>query len=120
MNMERGLSVMVLHHTSSNPVSGQPCTDCPRSRAIAYTEGVRGRHLLVVASALFASPSPDPSHVLAQARDRIVASRSRLPNYTCTQIVNRSYFRSPKQPVSFPGCAESRAGQEVRESQLGI
>jgi len=101
-------------------VSGQPCTDGPRSRGFAYTEGVRGGHLLLVASALFAPPSPDPSHVLAQARDKIVANRSRLPNYICRQTVNRSYFRSPKQSVSFPACAESRAGQEVRDSQLSI
>ncbi len=73
-----------------------------------------------LAGALWAQGLPNPTDVLAQARDKIVASCARLPNYTCVQTVNRSYLRPPKQPVPFPSCAQLRAERDARDYRLDL
>jgi hypothetical protein len=54
----------------------------------------------------------DPANVLAQCRERILKRAERLPNYTCNEIVDRSYYRRAK-----PGPAELPCGQ-IRTEKL--
>ena len=81
---------------------------------------MRGGLLLAVAGMLWAQTPPDPTLVLAQARDRIVANHPRLPNYTCTQTVNRSYLRRAKQPVTPPTCTQSKSERNSHEYGLDL
>jgi len=78
---------------------------------------MRGGLFLLVAGALSAQ-APDPSEVLAHARDRVVESRPKLPDYTCTETVNRSYFKRAEQPVSPPPCTQIRVERDSHDHQL--
>lgn len=81
---------------------------------------MRGGLFVLIAGALSAQALPDPTQVLARARDQIVARRLHLPNYTCTQTVNRSYLRRAKQPVPFPSCAQLRAERDSRNYPVAL
>ena len=76
--------------------------------------------LFVVAGVLSAQAPPDPTVVLAQARDKIVESRPRLPNYTCVQTVDRSYFRRAVQPNPFPSCSQMQAEDDSHNHDLDL
>ncbi|MBZ5590629.1 MAG: hypothetical protein LAP39_00220 [Acidobacteriia bacterium] len=71
---------------------------------------MRAGIFFAVAGALCAQSAPDPTDVLAHARDRLVDRSERLPNYTCVQTVNRKYFRRPKQAQPVPACSEVELG----------
>lgn len=81
---------------------------------------MRGGFLFLVAGVLSAQATPDPTQVLAQARDKIVESRPRLPNYTCVQTVDRSYFRRAVQPNPFPSCSQMQAERDSRQADLDL
>ena len=80
---------------------------------------MRGGLYLLAAAALSAQ-APDPTQVLAKTRDRIVGSRPSLPNYTCTQTVDRGYYRRPKQPVPPPSCAELRKERDAHDYLIDL
>ncbi|HVP49324.1 MAG TPA: hypothetical protein VMT32_22180 [Bryobacteraceae bacterium] len=61
--------------------------------------------LFAIAGALCAQFPPDPTDVLARARDSLTDRDKRLPNYTCVQTVNRKYFQRPKQAHPVPACS---------------
>jgi len=81
---------------------------------------MRGGFFLAVAGVLSAQAQPDPTQVLGQARDKIVESRPRLPNYTCVQTVDRSYFRRAIQPNPFPSCSQMHAEEDTHAYQLDL
>jgi hypothetical protein len=81
---------------------------------------MRGGFFLAVAGVLSAQEQPDPTQVLAQARDKIVESRPRLPNYTCVQTVDRSYFRRAVQPNPLPSCSQMHADEDAHAYQIDL
>ena len=81
---------------------------------------MRGGFLFVVAGVLSAQAPPDPTEVLAQARDKIVESRPRLPNYTCVQTVDRSYFQRAVQPNPPPTCSQMHTEEDTPEHQMDL
>lgn len=56
--------------------------------------------LLLTVLAAQAQTTPDPTEVFAHARDIVLDRIDRLPNYTCVQTVNRSYFKQGSEPAS--------------------
>lgn len=78
---------------------------------VAYAQGMRAGILFAVAGVLCAQAPPDPTEVLAHARDGLTERGERLPNYTCVQTVNRKYFRRPKQAHPVPSCTEITDGE---------
>jgi hypothetical protein len=74
---------------------------------------MRGGFFFAVAGVLSAQALPDPTDVLARARDKIVESHPRLPNYTCVQTVDRGYFRRAVQPSPFPPCSQMHAEEDA-------
>jgi hypothetical protein len=81
---------------------------------------MRGGFFLAVAGVLSAQSLPDPTQVLAQARDKIVDSRPRLPNYTCVQTVDRSYFRRAIRSKPFSSCSQMHAEEDTHAYQLDL
>lgn len=73
-----------------------------------------------MAGVLLAQAPPDPTQVLASARDKIMESRPRLPNYTCVQTVDRSYFRRAVQPNPLPSCSQMHAEEDTSEHQIDL
>ena len=60
-------------------------------------------------TALLAQQPPDPTVLLAKARDAIVATAKRLPDYVCVQTVDRRYFRHLRSPFPPPSWAQIAA-----------
>src|SRR5579863_1608924 len=58
---------------------------------------MRAGIFLLTVSACFAQPVPDPADVLSRARVRLADAAAATPKYTCTQTVDRSYFRETRQ-----------------------
>ena len=81
---------------------------------------MRAGILFALAGALYAQAQPDPTQVLAHARDLVAARRASLPNYICTQTVNRSYFRRAAPPVPAPSCAQMHVDREAHPYQLDL
>jgi len=71
---------------------------------------MRAGIIFAVAGAVCAQSLPDPTDVLAHARDRLLERRHRLPNYTSAQNVDRQYLRPFVQPQPAPSCREMREG----------
>ncbi len=75
---------------------------------------MRAGIFLLAATACFAQPAADPAEVLSRARVRLADAAAAVPKYTCTQTVDRSYFRetarrrAPATP-SWPTSALGRA-----------
>ncbi len=62
------------------------------------------RMLIAAAMAVFAQTTPDPDAVLERARPLILNAIRRLPKYTCTQTVNRYYYRSQTPRAARMSC----------------
>jgi hypothetical protein len=77
---------------------------------------MRAGIIFAVAGAVCAQSLPDPTDVLAHARDRLLERRHRLPNYTCAQNVDRQYLRPFVQPQPAPSCREMREGEKSADS----
>jgi hypothetical protein len=58
---------------------------------------MRAAPLLCAAALGFAQQQPDPDRVLARAQARLADAAAAVPKYTCTQTVDRSYFRQVRQ-----------------------
>ena len=61
----------------------------------------------------FAQPAYDPSIVLARVRDAMLQLTDRLPKYTCTQTVNRTYLQAIEKPAPGATC-DQFAGDRLR------
>lgn len=81
---------------------------------------MRGGVLVALSGVLCAQAPPDPTEVLTQARDRIVQSQPRLPNYTCVQTVDRSYFRKDKQPHPLSSCGQMRSEKNAHNGHPAL
>lgn len=78
---------------------------------------MRAGLLLTVVGALCAQSLPDPTDVLAQARDNLLERRQRLPNYTCAQTVDRRYLRPFVQQQPVPSCGQMREDEKNADSR---
>jgi hypothetical protein len=81
---------------------------------------MRGGCLFTMAAALCAQTLPDQTEVLAHAREAIRTRDLHLPNYTCVQTVNRSYWRRTKPSRPVPSCSQEQAdpGKRLHAFQL--
>jgi len=71
--------------------------------------------LLLTASACFAQPAPNPDDVLSRARIRLAEAAAAVPKYTCTETVDRSYFRETRQaPQSCDNIIANRRAGRVK------
>lgn len=68
--------------------------------------------LFLVTLAAQAQAPPDPTDVLARARDIVLSRVDRLPNYTCVQTINRNYFR----PGVEPGSCDKMIGERIKKT----
>ncbi len=76
-------------------------------------KGMRAGILFAAAGALCAQSPPEPTEVLAHARDSLMERMKRLPNYTCVQTVDRSYLRRPKKRQPAPSCSQMHTESET-------
>jgi hypothetical protein len=67
---------------------------------IDYSQTMRTSLVFLVTLAAQAQAPPDPTDVLARARDIVLSRVDRLPNYTCVQTINRNYFKASSAPAS--------------------
>jgi hypothetical protein len=75
--------------------------------------------LLVCAVALgFAQQSPDPDRLLARAQASLAEAAAAVPKYTCTETVDRSYFRQVRQTPRT--CDAIVANQRNGRSRLSL
>jgi len=88
-----------------------------RSRRLQWG---RGGILFAAAGVLCAQTPPDAIHALEQVRDSVVRWIKYLPDYTCVQTVNRSYFRRAGGSYPFPSCAQMHAEQEAHAYRLDL
>jgi hypothetical protein len=58
---------------------------------------MRAALFLCAVLAGFAQQQPDPDRLLSRAQARLADAAAAVPKYTCTETVNRSYFRSSRQ-----------------------
>ena len=82
---------------------------------------MRAGIFLALAGVLCAQSPPDPTDVLAHARDNLLERRNRLPNYTCVQTVDRRYMVRSAPPQLVPSCSQMRESAKnagVREVYL--
>lgn len=88
--------------------------------AVAYALDMRAGILLALAGALCGQSPPEPTGVLAHARDNLLERRNRLPNYTCVQTVDRSYLRRSVKPQPVPSCSQMHESEkdDIREVYL--
>ncbi len=80
-------------------------------RRIDYSQTMRTGLLFLVTLAAQAQAATDPTDVLARARDIVLSRIDRLPNYTCVQTINRSYFK----PGVEPGSCDKMIGERIRK-----
>ena len=74
--------------------------------------------LLLCATIGFAQQPPDPDQLLARAQAHLADAAAAVPKYTCTQTVDRSYFRQTRQwPRS---CDAIVANQRTGRSRLSL
>jgi hypothetical protein len=83
---------------------------------MAYAQGMRAGIIFAIAGALWAQSPPDPTDVLAHARDNLIERSYRLPNYTCEQTVDRKYLRPFVQPQPLPSCSQMRGVEKNADS----
>ena len=60
----------------------------------------------------------DPKLLIARARDRVLATVDRLPNYMCTQTIDRAQY-APIKIIQTSSCAE-RMGWRKRGLQQSL
>jgi len=70
---------------------------------------VRGATLGAVALCLWAQGTRNPDELLADARDKLVATARRLPKYTCVQTIERRYFNRMEKASLPPSCDQISA-----------
>ena len=70
---------------------------------------MRAALITVTALAIRAQTPPDPTDVLAHARDNMVERAKRLPNYTCVQTVDREYFVRSTTTPPYASCDQMSA-----------
>jgi hypothetical protein len=63
---------------------------------------------------------PDPTDVLAHARDNIVERAKRLPNYTCVQTVDREYFVRSTRTPPYASCDQMSAAARKKPYSLKV
>ena len=78
---------------------------------------MRAGVVFAVAGALCAQSPPDPTDVLAHARDNILARRHQLPNYICVQTVDRKYLRPSMPPQPVPSCSQMLEEEKNADSR---
>jgi hypothetical protein len=74
--------------------------------------------IAVTALAIRAQTPPDPTDVLAHARDNLIERSRRLPNYTCVQTVDREYFIRSRVEDLRPSCDQISA--EARKKSYAL
>ena len=79
---------------------------------IDYSQTMRPSLLFLVTLAAQAQALPDPTDVLARARDIVLSRIDRLPNYTCVQTINRNYFRTSSEPAS----CDKMIGERIKKA----
>ncbi len=62
----------------------------------------------IVLAPLLLAAADDSAAVLAKCRERILERAQHLPNYTCNETVDRSYYRSAKQGGKDLPCSQIR------------
>lgn len=70
---------------------------------------MRAGLLVAVTTVLLAQEPPDPTELLAEVRESVVARAKRLPDYVCVQKVNRQYFKYPQPRFALHSCAQITA-----------
>ena len=70
--------------------------------AASYTLAMRGALLFLSLAGVAGAAGHNPTEVLSRVRDRVIKSVDRLPNYTCVETINRTYFQPslPRPPKS--------------------
>jgi hypothetical protein len=74
--------------------------------------------IAVNAFTIWAQTPPDPTDVLAHARDNMVERAKRLPNYTCVQTVDREYFVRSRPATPYTSCDQMSA--EARKKPYSL
>jgi len=74
--------------------------------------------LAPLTTALLAQQPPDPTELLAKARDVIVARAKRLPDYVSVQTVDRQYFKHLRPQFPPPSCSQIAAHNEDNPHDL--
>ena len=82
--------------------------------------GQHGWIIFVATGVFYAQATPDAVRVLDQVRDRVVKRISHLPDYTCVQTINRSYFRRARRQQPAPSCSQIHADKEAQRDHLGL
>ena len=76
--------------------------------------------IAVTALAIRAQTPPDPTDVLAQARDNLVERAKRLPNYTCVQTVDRKYLVRSTPTPPYASCDQMSASARKKSYALKV
>jgi hypothetical protein len=105
--------LMTGHGLKRNPPSVRP-----HVRVLGYIQIVRPVILFAITGTLCAQLRPDPTDVLAHARDAVLERRQTLPNYTCSESVDRKYFRPLIQQTVHSCDRASESDTPVGRGQL--
>src|ERR1700683_197351 len=73
----------------------------------------------LMATALSAQ-TRDPTDVLAEARDRLLAMRAPLSKISCTVTIDRSYFARANPPERAPSCDQVAADRKKGRYKLKL
>ena len=79
---------------------------------------MRAALMLCAAVLAFAQQPPDPDRVLARAQASLAEAAAAVPKYTCTETVDRSYFRQVRQTPRT--CDAIVANQRNGRSRLSL
>ena len=81
---------------------------------------MRAALIAVAALAIRAQAPPDPTDVLANARDNMVERSKRLPNYTCVQTVDREYFVRSTPTPPYASCDQMSAAAHKKPYSIKV
>jgi hypothetical protein len=76
---------------------------------------MRGALLFLSLAGAASAAGHNPTEVLSRVRDRVIKSVDRLPNYTCVETINRTYFQ-PSLPRPPQSCDDAMAHRRARAS----
>ena len=85
-----------------------------------YALNMRAALIAVAALAIRAQTPPDPTDVLAHARDNMVERAKRLPNYTCVQTVDREYFVRSTPTPPYASCDQMSAAAHKKPYSIKV
>ena len=85
-----------------------------------YALNMRAALIAVAALAIRAQTPPDPTDVLAHARDNMVERAKRLPNYTCVQTVDREHFVRSTPTPPYASCDQMSAAAHKKPYSLKV